>query len=251
MKYRIFTCLGKGGTGKTAISTLIGRYFIERNIRPLFIDADPVSGLQKTLSVGEVKTIANAKSELAELARSVSENTNVEQASHELDYIIMNVLREYDKFGFIAIGQTYSTGCFCAINNLLRDTISRITTSYPVVIIDAEAGIEQVNRLVVEKVDYALLVTDMSRRGIDTCLEIKKAVGRIESMKKCSYGAIINKCSEVNETQLEILASAGISLLGCVPLDPLLEEADIKGKSLLTADGLLAYDSITNILDGL
>jgi CO dehydrogenase nickel-insertion accessory protein CooC1 len=51
MKPFVCAFLGKGGTGKTALSTLAGRSFIGRGEYPLFVDADPVFGLQKTLAL--------------------------------------------------------------------------------------------------------------------------------------------------------------------------------------------------------
>lgn len=251
MKYRILTCLGKGGTGKTVISTLMGKYFLKRKNTPLFVDADPVSGLQKTLGITEAKTIAQAKKELIDIAQNASNREKMERAAEQIDYIIMNVLQEYPQYGFIAIGQTYSTGCFCAVNSLLRKTLSSVIRSYEPVIIDAEAGIEQVNRLVVEDVHYAFLITDLSKRGVDTCIDLKKAIRRIDSMKNCRFGVIINKSNIVPEKHGKRLEAEQIEMLGAVPSDSAISEADYEGTSLLDLPGCSAYNAVKSILDRL
>lgn len=238
MNNRVFAFLGKGGTGKTALSTLFGIYLINNGKRPLFIDADPAGGIQKTLGLENVPSIASARQELIALAKKASrinENnaSDFKMTKEDLDYIIMNTVIDQKDFGFIAIGQNMEPGCFCSINNLLKSTLHAILPLYDVIIIDAEAGLEQVYRQVVEEIHVALMVSDVSKRGIDTCVSLKHAIEKIEGMKTCSYGAVINKTKNVPELHTDFLHSEGINVLGTVDLNAELADFDMRGESLL------------------
>ncbi|MFR9062607.1 MAG: hypothetical protein ACLVJO_01935 [[Clostridium] scindens] len=62
------------------------------------------------------------------------------------------MMDEEKGFAFVAIGRPESSGCYCAINSYLRDVISMLAGQFDYVVIDGEAGIEQVNRRVMEQV---------------------------------------------------------------------------------------------------
>jgi CO dehydrogenase maturation factor len=233
MERRIIACLGKGGAGKTALSTMIGMSLIAEGKRPLFIDADPVGGIQKTLDVGEVTTIADARYELVRIAREASRSGDPGDRREDIDFVIMQVLREFPSFGFIAIGQNHTEGCFCTINNLLRKTLSSVIDSYDAVIIDAEAGLEQVYRQVVDQIQFAVLVTDISKRGVDTCVSLKKAMSEISAMKGCDYGVLFNKTESVPVYHEAFLGGEGIPIMGSVPLNSSVAEFDSRGDTLL------------------
>lgn len=252
MKPHVIASLGKGGAGKTAISTMLGRYMIEKGLRPLFIDADPVSGLQKTLGIGKVTTIAEARRELVKIAQSANREDDLGERREDIEFIIMQVLREEKDFGFMAIGQNNATGCFCSINTLLRRTLSSIINEYDVVIIDAEAGIEQVYRQVVENINHAILVTDISKRGVDACVALQQAMLAVEAMKNCSYGTVFNKTSEAPAIHREYLALNGINISGCIPMDNVVADFDSRGESLFNIPtNSVAFSSLKKIADSI
>lgn len=246
----IISCLGKGGVGKTATSTLIGKYYIENGFYPLFVDADPVLGLQKTLGIETAKSIAEARSELIQFAKSKNMD-NYEETEEAIEFIVMNVLQQHEKYGFISMGQNTNPGCFCAVNNLLRSTLKSEISKYNPIIIDAEAGVEQVNRMVVENINYALLITDISKRGVDTCLTIKDTIDRIKSMSNCKTGVVFNKTDHIPELHSNYLKEMGLKAIGKIPSDNELIECDMKGDSLIDiSNDNLAYKSIENIIKG-
>lgn len=233
MKPTIIACLGKGGTGKTVVSTLIGREYIRRGCTPLFVDADPVLGLQKTLGLDKVKSLAQARDELIDYGRRRG-LANHEESAEALEYMVMNVLWEERDFGFIAMGQSRERGCFCPVNNLLRKALHHQISQFNPVIIDAEAGVEQVNRLVVDEINEAYLITDTSRRGVDTCLTIHETISRMEAMAGCTAQVIFNRTDRIPPAHEELLRSRGLPVAGVLPADAQVAEADIQGTSLLS-----------------
>ena len=71
-----------------------------------------------------------------------------------------------DNVSFLAIGRPESAGCYCKVNAYLKEVISMIADHFDYVVIDGEAGIEQVNRRVMEKVTHLVLVSDASKKGL-------------------------------------------------------------------------------------
>lgn len=69
----------------------------------------------------------------------------------EAKYQIFDALVEINNISFLAIGRPESAGCYCKVNAYLKEVINLISKNYDFVVIDGEAGIEQINRRVMEK----------------------------------------------------------------------------------------------------
>lgn len=62
------------------------------------------------------------------------------------------------------------------------------------VVIDGEAGIEQVNRRVMEQVTHLLLVTDQSRKGLQVIQTIKDVADRLVMYER--LGVAVNRITQ-------------------------------------------------------
>lgn len=98
--------------------------------------------------------------------------------------------------------------------------------------IDGEAGLEQINRQVVDTIDTLILVTDTSLRGMKTVKHIKGllAEGLIPTCRK--VGVVFNRAQSDVEPLIKFAKEIGVEVLGFVPYDKTVEEFDLKGKSL-------------------
>ncbi|MFZ2655760.1 MAG: hypothetical protein WAX69_12585, partial [Victivallales bacterium] len=74
----------------------------------------------------------------------------------------------------IAMGRPEGPGCYCYANNVLKDVIQKLSASYPYVVIDNEAGLENLSRRIVQKVDLLVMVADPSKNGIETIRRLHK-----------------------------------------------------------------------------
>src|SRR5450756_2679260 len=83
-----------------------------------------------------------------------------------LEYRINEALVEGDGLDLIAMGRPEGAGCYCAANHVLRETVDRIAGSYRYVVIDNEAGLEHLSRRTTRDVDYLLVVSDPTVRGL-------------------------------------------------------------------------------------
>ena len=85
-----------------------------------------------------------------------------------LEIKIAECLVEADDFDLIAMGRPEGPGCYCYANNVLRSVLDHIVHEYPYVVLDNEAGLENLSRRIVNKVDMLVIVTDPSHNGLST-----------------------------------------------------------------------------------
>lgn len=229
---RIIAFLGKGGTGKTALSALACRLLMKKpGLRLLLIDADPASGLTLALGVNKVKTIAEARQELIRSARAAKSQSDKKQLAAMIDYLILECLSEQPGFSVLAMGRSKGSGCYCSVNSLLRESIETLAQNFDYIVIDAEAGIEQVSREVTGRVNHPVIVTDSTMRGVNTAQGIADALKNTSQKKP--EGVIFNRASKPNPSLKARLKKAGLKTLGAVPLDKNIARFDLAGKSLL------------------
>jgi CO dehydrogenase maturation factor len=67
------------------------------------------------------------------------------------------------------MGHNEEKGCFCPANKLLKNAIDSLIPAFRGVLIDAEAGIEQINRDVTGRVNRVIAVVDASQRCLERC----------------------------------------------------------------------------------
>ncbi len=170
---------GKGGVGKTTIAGLLVNGLISRGRRPvLAVDADPNSCLDGVLGVHCEKSIGTVREEAKQIA---AEGMSSGISKHQLlEMKIAESLVEADDFDLISMGRSEGPGCYCYANNVLKQAIAQIAGAYPYVVIDNEAGLENLSRRIVQKVDLLVIVTDASKRGLDTCRRIYDLTGEME-----------------------------------------------------------------------
>jgi len=166
MSYTI-AITGKGGVGKTTVASLIVTRLIARGCAPvLAVDADPNSCLDAALGLEVKKTIGAVREEAREIAgRGLPAGVSKREV---LELRIAESLVEAEDFDLIAMGRPEGPGCYCYANNVLKQAIAQIAGSYPYVVLDNEAGLENLSRRILSAVDLLVLVTDPSKRGLDT-----------------------------------------------------------------------------------
>jgi CO dehydrogenase maturation factor len=218
----IISVCGKGGVGKTAFCAMLGRALLETGVRPLLlIDADPAGGLVSAIGQKVKTTLSGAREAMINSARS-KEPKEKQRLVRDLDYLVMEALEEREGYALIAMGRMEEKGCFCPANTLLREAIDLLVTPSCFVLIDAEAGLEQINRQVTRRVTKVIAVSDGSSRSRDTMDHILKMVGP-ERLAVVLNRAVAEASPYVPE---------GAEFLGTIPEDPDVRDFDRAGRSL-------------------
>lgn len=225
----IIALSGKGGVGKTSVSAAIVKLLAESypDKKILAIDADPAVGLSTALGIEVETTIDDIRKEIV----STVEDGNTKAAIEILGdarFKIFDALVETDGFAFIAVGRPESAGCYCKINAYLKEVISILSSDFDYVVIDGEAGVEQINRRVMEKVTHLLLVTDASKKGTQVISTIKTVADELVMYKK--IGAIVNRLPD--ESVIPYINTNGIPVLSYIENDKNLAIFDIEGKDI-------------------
>jgi CO dehydrogenase maturation factor len=228
-KSTIIAVAGKGGVGKTSICATIVRCLVNKypDKRILAIDADPAVGLSTALGIDVKLTIDDIRKEIID---SVDEGDTRGAAEllGEAKYRIFDALTEQNGFSFIAVGRPETAGCYCKINTYLKEVISILSQQFDYVVIDGEAGIEQINRRVMEKVTHLILITDPSKKGCQVINTIKGVADNLVMYEKT--GAIINRLSD--DEVLKYIDTNGIEIISCIGDDKNLSMFDIQGKNI-------------------
>lgn len=220
-KHVIAVC-GKGGVGKTALSALLARALTDAGVTPLLlVDADPVGGLTSAIGEKANDTLAGIRDRFIGEVRKGG-TANIERAADQLDYFLLKALVERRDYSLLAMGHNSEKGCFCPANKLLRSAIETLVPSFACVLIDAEAGIEQINRDVTSRVTRVIAVVDASKRSLDTLRMIVEKVGQSR------IAVVANRVSAEVSVQLP----DGMELLGSVPENETLRQFDREGRPL-------------------
>lgn len=228
-KTQIIAVAGKGGAGKTSLAGVIVKLLVEAypDKKILAIDADPAVGLSTVLNVEVEKTIDDIRKEVIKNVEDGDTKTAVELLG-EAKYEIMDAVVEQDGYAFIAIGRPETAGCYCKINSYLKEVITMLSDKFDYVVIDGEAGIEQINRRVMEKVTHLLLVTDASKKGCQVVQTIKKVADELVMYDR--IGVIANRIPDMEVAKL--MDIGGLELLSVIQSDSKLAQADVLGENV-------------------
>lgn len=235
---KIIAVAGKGGVGKTSISASVVRLLVEKypDKKILAIDADPAVGLSTALGIEPEHTIDDIRKLIVENVEDGNTKNAIELLG-EARYRIFDTLVEQDGFAFLAIGRPESSGCYCKVNSYLKEVISMLSSEFDYVVIDGEAGIEQVNRRVMEKVTNMLLITDPSKKGRKVIQTIKSVAD--ELVMYDDIGVIINRVGDLS--YVPNLDTGNIPVLSSIEEDKQLAKFDMEGENIfyLPADANL------------
>ena len=241
----IIALCGKGGVGKTSISTGIIKILLaDPQKKVLAIDADPAVGLATAMGISVAKTVDDIRNDLIRRVKA-GEAQNKQDVLSRLDFEMLAALKERENLAFLAIGRPENEGCYCQVNHMLKDIIVSLAANFDYVVIDGEAGVEQINRRVMAAVTHLLLISDASRKGLEvakTILDVAdQAVGYAQA------GLIINRIRGENEFKA-LRIPPPLCCLGWVPEDEIIRRGDMAGTSLLeTTDGP-AMDAVRRCL---
>ena len=225
---------GKGGVGKTSITSLIIKSLVDSGQRPLLaIDADSNSNLHEVLGISEPKSVGCIREDARKMGEDIPGGMTRDRF---LDYQIQASLEETKNLDFLSMGRPEGPGCYCMANNILRDVISRLTSNYKFVVIDNEAGMEHLSRRTEEEVDHLFIISDPSPRSVRTIGRIFQLVDEMEGRVHNQHIVLsrvkgnLDDLPQSTRNEIEALPQSPLAL---IPYDESLVSLDLEGKPLL------------------
>lgn len=219
---------GKGGTGKSTLSALIIRWIKDNKSQSILaVDADSNVNLNDLLGISIDETIGGIREEMRKSPVQIPGGMT-KQAF--LEYKIHTSLVETPDFDLIAMGRPEGPGCYCYANNLLRDILKTLSDNYQFVIIDNEAGMEHLSRRTTQKIDFLLIVSDLSARGIRAAGRINRLLDELDTRVGGRHLLLNRVRVPVPEELQQIISEESLSLLATIPEDESLMKFDQTGE---------------------
>lgn len=218
---------GKGGTGKTTIAAFIIRWLNEHITKSILaVDADSNVNLNDILGVKLKETVGAIREEMKSKVTNLPGGMTKQQF---LEYKIQSSLVETPDFDLIAMGRPEGPGCYCYANNLLRDILKTLGENYEYVIIDSEAGMEHLSRRTAHNIDYLLIISDPSVRGIQAAGKIGRLLKELETRVIEKYLILNRLRNSPPDSVREIIHNEKLELILSIPEDEDLLKMDQSG----------------------
>lgn len=221
---------GKGGVGKTTLAALIIDWLVARGDAPvLAVDADSNANLHEALGVSYSATVGGIR----ESARSEIPGKQGMAKQEFLDLRVQEALVEQTGFDLIVMGRPEGQGCYCFANNILRSVLDKLSKQYKHIVVDSEAGLEHISRRTLLALDWLLIVSDASVRGVRTARRVSELADEV-SLGAARRGLIVNRVpnGELTPALEAEVAATGLPLLAVIPFDPAVAAMDAGGMSV-------------------
>jgi len=238
---------GKGGVGKTTLSSLLARLYAADGFTVLAIDADPDANLAAAL--GFPPDLVASITPIADMKDLVEERTGMKPGTiggffsmnPRVDDIPDTLAASYNGVKLLVMGTVKKggAGCVCAENTLIKSLVRHLLVERKdVVIMDMVAGVEHLGRGTAAAVDALLVVVEPGQRSMETARTVQRLAADL-GIRRC----YVVGCKVRSERDRELVRKAvpGLEVLGFLPYSPLAVEADLDGKS--------AYDVAPDLVE--
>ncbi|MBF0468226.1 MAG: AAA family ATPase [Desulfamplus sp.] len=226
---------GKGGVGKTTITSLLARCIahIDPNNRVIAIDADPVANLAAALGIPEEPPITP----VSELSDLIAERTGAKPGTMggfftlnpKVDDIPERFSMERDGVKLLVMGTVKKggSGCICPESTILKALMNHLVLNRKdIVIMDMEAGVEHLGRATSGSVDALVAVVNPGQRSRMAAEKIRQ-LGQDIGIKRIVVLGNRTRNSEDEKMIRESLSD--FEIIGCLPEFDEIAEADRKG----------------------
>lgn len=227
----VIAMAGKGGTGKTTIAALIVKIIKEKKAGSvLAVDADPNSNLAETLGIEVKETIGQILDNICANPDKVPAGMSKDRF---IEYKVQTSVSEGEGIDVLTMGKPEGPGCYCYVNNVLRNVMGKLIDDYDYIVIDNEAGLEHLSRRTTRSADSLVVVSDASKVGLKAAQRINELARELGIKIKKRF-LIINEQDFLPDTLP--VKDSGMDCIGSIPKDKNITAASLNGNSLLGLD---------------
>ena len=224
---------GKGGVGKTTLSSLLARYWATKGYRVLAVDADPDANLGSAIGIDTEGLVPVSKMEDLIFERTGAKPGTVGgffKLNPRVDDLPEALGREKDGIRLLVMGtiKKGGGGCICPESTLLKALINHLVLyQKDRVIMDMEAGIEHLGRGTAQGVDRLVVVVEPGRRSIETAAKVRQLTQDIGLHRVAAVGSKVRNAREEEFLQKNL---DGIPLIGIIPFSEEIAAADLESR---------------------
>ncbi len=252
--------VGKGGSGKTTVAGLLARVFAGRNQHILAIDGDPNPNLALTLGMSrdDADRITYIPPDVMRRAGEKDGVMLLEPSMPDAEIMARYGHKAAENVDLIVMGKpahgTAGTGCMCASHRAVRGLIAELTNIGEHTITDMEAGLEHLKRGTARNVDMMLIVAEPYYRSLEAAMRTHELS---EELAIPFIRVVANKVRNDQDRQAieSFCAQHGMEIIGTVPQDEALMEAERQAKSpydfARESEALAAIRAIADRIDAL
>lgn len=226
---------GKGGVGKTTLAALLAQALADEGRDVLAVDADPSPCLAGAL--GFPSELRAKLHPIAEMDELIEERTGAKPGTvggfftlnPRVDDIPERFCVNHRDVRLLEMGSVDlgGSGCICPESAMLKTLFTHLLfRDDDVLILDMYAGVEHLGRATVDFVDAMIIVVEPTRRSLGTAAQIKKLANDIGLKRLWLVG---NKVRDEEEAAFLQAHSPGVPVLGMLPADLAVQEADRLG----------------------
>ncbi len=161
---------------------------------------------------------------------------------------VQESLTETNGFDLLVMGAPEGPGCYCYVNNLLREIIGRITRGYDYTVIDNAAGMEHISRRTSGDISKLLVVSDYSVSGVRAAKKIYELAKALKARIGGAY-LILNRVSGPLSLLKDEISATGMNVAGKVPYSAKLVEWNISDKPIFAFCDKAVAAGIADIFD--
>ncbi len=241
---------GKGGTGKTSLTSLIIRYLSKNRAGPIMaIDADPNANLGESLGLDADTTIGSIIASFN--AEKISIPAGMTKEAY-LEIKLNGAITESKGLDLITMGRGEGPECYCYPNALLRKFADDLADNYAYVVMDNEAGMEHLSRRTTQNIDLLLIVSDHSVKGVRTVARIQNLVSELKLVVRKQVVVINFAPEELAPMVKDELEKLGIDSPELIPRDEEIYQFDLEVRPLVELpDTSRAVIAINELMDKL
>ncbi|MFX0107211.1 MAG: P-loop NTPase [Candidatus Hodarchaeota archaeon] len=253
---------GKGGVGKTTVAGTLARLLAQDGLNILAVDADPSYTLWSAIGISQEE--AERIVPLTDNEELLQERMEIEGAGSFKSFFKLNpkvddlagkfAISGPDNVRLLVAGtvEAGGSGCMCPSATLLKALMRHfVLGSDDAFVMDMDAGVENLGRGTTTGIDALIVVAEPGRRSLNILAKIKDLATDINVGKILAVGNKVAGSEDENMIE-DRVAAEGIPLLGMIPLDDSIKEADRKGLAPIDLDPHSpAIEAIRSIKDKL
>ena len=241
---------GKGGSGKTSLTSLIIRYLKNNGLGPILaVDADANANLADSLGLEVKQTVGSI------IASFNDEKINIPPGMTKeayLDYKLNEAIVESQGLDLLTMGRGEGPDCYCYPNVVIRKMIDNLSQNYAYVVMDNEAGMEHLSRRTTQNIDALLIISDYSVKGVRTIARIRDLISELKLVVARQLMIINFAPAKLAPLISQELARLGIEPVVLIPEDEQIYKCDLELKPLLDLpDTSKAVGAIGDLMAGI